>query len=615
MKHVLKFQKHDFLFDNGLVNLCLLYNDFSRRNVSSLENASLQLLDTQLIIKGDKETLDKLFVQLYKDFASKIIYRTKNYRYYWDAKNHKLIRDKKFDVRGRSSGNDIKRLTEYKTLKELGITKEHLLNEIHKLFPLPPNGSSKKDLEEQNSNTKKLLKDNFAIKKLNRINGNTKLNVYQTDRELYCKELRLTRKNEPEIPKKQCFICNSDGAYLKFDSSVYMFNDAEVYFSDKLIKDNPKIGKWAYFIYRLGARIGRYYSETAIGNYYYLHSYSLRNLYDIKDNINIRDERVKIKDYKTKEEMEGTSNFYFIEDKDAPFRDFNFYTYGKKDKLLKLLLGIYLEYTFQKERVLDDYAFDIFKGGSIVSFSEKTIKNSLGVYSDLDRLFRFFHTLQNIHISTKKIEKQSLLSFLAQKKGEQGVRSLLTLCAKGATINKDDKEKILFQSLASAILDFKKLHKYYFQVQFNLLILKMKNKSQAVLPDSLKEFEDVYVKFVEGDDSPDRLINKLCYLVGREIGRFLGHNENKDLIFNLRAVNNKEQLISFLRDFRFRYLKEQDDNGMKNFNFHRDFNQGFDSLLNIIANDKSILMIRDYLALYVISGYEIGLYHSKKEED
>jgi hypothetical protein len=293
-------------------------------------------------------------------------------------------------------------------------------------------------------------------------------------------------------------------------------------------------------------------------------------------------------------------------------------TYGNKDRLLKLLLGIYLEFTNKKESEKNNYDFDIFKGSSIISFEEKKkIKNNLELYSELNKLFRLFKELQDQRnsIETKKIDALPLLDFLAKKGTIGKFDCLLTLYAKGSNVNQEDSDKVLYQNLIESFLTFRTLHNYYFQIQFNLFTLKNmdEKKHPFVLPESLKDFEDTYIKFTQGDDSEDLLIHKLCYIVGKEIGRFLGHIENKDLIFMLRAVNNKEQLVGFLRDFRFKHLKEHNEEENE-FNFSKDFHSSFDALLSIVANNKKIFLIRDYLALYTISGYSKGQYYKNKKD-
>ncbi|MBD3363136.1 hypothetical protein GF362_05430 [Candidatus Dojkabacteria bacterium] len=282
-------------------------------------------------------------------------------------------------------------------------------------------------------------------------------------------------------------------------------------------------------------------------------------------------------------------------------------------------MGLYLEFTNKKQTAKEEYDLDIFKGSSIISFEEKNIKNNLESYSELNKLFRLFKELQDNKnkIQTKKIDALPLLDFLTKKGSIGKFDCLLTLFANGANINQEDSDKILYQNFIETFLSFKPLHSYYFKFQFNLFTLQNmdEKKHPFVLPKSLKDFEDTYIKFTQGDDSEDLLIHKLCYIVGKEIGRFLGNTDNKDLIFVLRAVNNKEQLVSFLRDFRFKHLKEEgDEDGDEGFKFSKDFHPSFDALLNIVANNKKIFLIRDYLALYVISGYSTGQYYKNKKE-
>lgn len=602
----LKFYKRDFLFDNGIVNILLALEELIKENVINENDFNIKFTSSYLSITGYREVLDSLYKQVYIKIASKIIHWTNNHRYYWDENNKKLVLQKKFDLAGRSSGNDIKRiaLKNQKTLKELNITSEDLIQQLNVLFPessfedkLPINKSNK---EKQILTINQLLKENFSIPDINSITIDSKLQVFKSLKELAEIEFNITIGNNIKDAHK-CFICNEDIGFLEFNTNVHMF-DASF--------GNQKIGKWAYLIYRAGTRIQRYFNESDKKQYFYLHSYSLINLYEIKKRIQVQDSKVVVKNKDGIEETKS-NNFHFFHD--IELDKYNFYTYGQNDRLLNLLVGIYKTQKIEAKKASNsgDLDLDIFENSSIASFSDNGIvKDALSFYNKLSTLFRLFEHLEQKTRTTRKSENLPLFDLLFKKGSLFNNLSLIQLFANGATTNKDDKDKILLQSWVDKFLNFQPLHDIYLILQFNLLTMSNDGKT-PLLPDELSSFEEAYIQLTIGSNSPEALIHSLAHKVGREMGRFLGFTKNKDLLFTLRAVNNRDQLVQFIRDFRFKYLKESKSEDNNDFNFAKDFNENLDLLLNIIANNKKIEMIRDYLALYCISGYSIGSYHSR----
>lgn len=598
----LVFQKRDFLYDNGLVNLYLLYQNLLKKGLDC--KSKIILNESSIIIEGteNEKLLDSI---LFSYLESIFSFHPKNRRLYWDRNTNCIIEAPTLNVKG-ATKQEMKHKYIYENITTLTtgegnvLTLQYLKDQIVSNFP-----QYQKDI------------DADSIKQL--IDKKGSVSILCTLKEYIEKEIGK-RKQQISNAKSTiiCTVCNQNLATTKFSSLTHPFDDGSSLFSDYLSVSGQAICEKCNLIYQLGSRKAHYYSEESqeMQHYFYLHSYSLLNLYEIKNALQINEDKIEVYDEKKNTNKTKANNFHFFSSTNS-ISKYSISSNGNNDKLLKLLVGIFKELTTKEKSWTNIEDTNVFEGSSIVYFSDtKSGKSSLSSYDKLSDMFKLFVDFCERFVAIPGNETISIFD-LFFRRNDKSV-SIINKIAEGGATHLDDYDRPYFQDFVNTFLTFKPLHSYYYKFQFYLL---KHMEKKGTLPESLKEFEEAYITFTQGKDSPDLLIHELCYRVGREIGRFLGFlgEKNKDLIFVLRAVNNQEQLIAFLRDFQFKYLKDKETQvNNQTFKFSTsedkniDFFNSFESLLEIVAHNRNITMIRDYLALYIISSFSRQIYFSKK---
>src|SRR5690606_17067562 len=116
----------------------------------------------------------------------------------------------------------------------------------------------------------------------------------------------------------------------------------------------------------------------------------------------------------------------------------------------------------------------------IVSFTDNGIvKDNVSFYSKLSKLFSLFSHLEQKAVKTKKNEALPLFDLLFKSGSIPPYSSnscLIQLFATGASLNKDDKDRVTFQRLIERFLNFQPLHDIYLTLQFNLLSMSNEDK-------------------------------------------------------------------------------------------------------------------------------------------
>jgi len=114
----MKLYIKDFIFNNGLVNFYMLLN----------QKYQIKLESNYLEFELDDNDFNDILDWFLDEFD--IVYQTDNDRVYFDEQLKKFILDKKFDVSGKSNGNDVKNVYSYKTTTDLNLSRD----EIQSLF-------------------------------------------------------------------------------------------------------------------------------------------------------------------------------------------------------------------------------------------------------------------------------------------------------------------------------------------------------------------------------------------------------------------------------------------------------------------------------------------------
>jgi hypothetical protein len=99
---VKKYQPKDMIFNNGIVNL---YRFLEDRNL----DIKIEFNRSSFVLSMNEEKSEEIYLKLLQGFFKeyKIVHQTKNNRWFFDEKKQNFILDKRFDVVGKSSGNDI----------------------------------------------------------------------------------------------------------------------------------------------------------------------------------------------------------------------------------------------------------------------------------------------------------------------------------------------------------------------------------------------------------------------------------------------------------------------------------------------------------------------------
>lgn len=96
-------------------------------------------------------------------------------------------------------------------------------------------------------------------------------------------------------------------------------------------------------------------------------------------------------------------------------------------------------------------------------------------------------------------------------------------------------------------------------------------------------------------------------ILGDGLGLFCSDTDSKNLLFKLRNIKNKTQLLSFFKEFEFLILKESDKAKIP-----KEFNN---SLEIVLSNLNGWETIRDYMAIYAIIKFKNAEYAKKTKEN
>ncbi len=560
------FRPRDVFYNNGIVNFYgyLLKKGWVVPKLS--EHNALELS-----FERDRE--DEIYSTFLNDFIgmNNIVYQTDNDRWYWNDQQGKFQWDKRFDVKGRASGNDIKHgVYKYVYSDGLDVPQEQL----SKLF--------KEFLTQGN------VKDKAYLEVLNKLQSGDNVQLV----------LHIT-KDEAIANFARYF---ADGPILGMDSKIHQFEDGQSYFRDMFPNQKGKIDRWDALIYWYGSRIKRFFN----GEYYmYPNSYDLDSLYRMKREMDIRDDAVERFDEKTGQNKKLPTNMEIAEQLSSDgITNRNFYI-SKSEQEFELKFFMYLfSFIYHIE---DDYlnnADDIRTRGrkeelynclqrlTFVTYTEDgDMKSSLNEYSKAYDLIKFFEQLKSYEIDGGY---SNLFFYLSQ---------LITAISLSKS-HKEENQNIKF--FAGNMLNFRDLRKNYLEASYDAL----KNNSYT-LGKALYNFEKLYLDKINGGEKYMNLHEK-AKVLGDGIGKFASdlQNSGKDLLFGLRGIKNHKQFVSYFKDLKYVVLKNQDSG----FGPSKDFTDTLSQLLEELDREPDNWeIVRDYTAIYAIDKYRNVNYAKLKE--
>lgn len=561
----------DVFFNNGIINV-LEYLE-----TGELESLDYTFQNNKLIFRFDKKNEDEIYNKLLENFINRnnIVFLTDNDRIYWSTEKNSFIKDKKFDVQGKASANDVKYLYNYISPREINVSTQELY-ETFKKFAVENNLKDK----EINDFKKCLIDEETSYFKPSDKKGIPLHMTKQKGISNFAEYLA----GKPELP---------------FDSKVHQFEDGGFCFRDMLFNKNNIIKKWDALIYWYGSRIKRLFYLSSDSSYYiYINSSNLHALYQLKSYLKIYDDRFEIRDETTGKIKALPTNIdlYTTLSKDG-IKNSNFYISSSQQEfqlkvLLYLFSVVYHIEDYYQNRVKDERRkkqkeelFNSLKDIVFFTYTENgSMKSSLSEYSKAYRLFKLFNEMISIKI---RDSDASLFKYLSD---------LMTVIS----LSKSEKEENLnIKRFADNLLNFRHLRKNYFEAVYDIL----KNDKKVGVGKDLATFENLYLDFI-GRGEMEMNLHMQSKKLGDEIGLFVSTIEDENLLFKLRNVKNFKQLVSYFKDLKYSALKNQEDE-----RFTREFNEILVKTLDELDEcPENWELVRDYIAIYAIDKYKIVNY-------
>lgn len=568
------YKHKDMIFNNGIVNL---YHFLQNKNL----DIDVELDTSFLSLKMNDEKSEEIYFKILRGFFKeyKIVHQTKNNRWFYDDKREDFILDKRFDVVGKSSGNDIlSGVYSYKIVDDSekeNIQKKYL--NFCKKYNWQPDLKKIKvsDIEKELNLDKNLDKDIKLHKVLYYLDSHREhLNVPNGNNEVV---LAITL-DEGVQNFTQYFVKDK---VLKLDSKIHTFEDGQGSFHD-MVKPpkNYKIDKWKALIYWFGGRVQRFYNYSY---FIYPNSSNLKALEKFKEFLKIDDKNIQIRDKKGELKTIGTNiDFYKRLSTDGIYNQ-NFYI-SKSEEEFEVKFFMYLfsiiyhieeqyEKANRRRKATRKEIYDALQQISFVVYTDDgTFKTSFSEYTKAYQLIKFFELLK----------ENALFDYLADV--------LVTF-----SMSQGSKEiNLNLQRWCQNLLNFSSLRREYYMASFNIL----KNDSKS-FGKKLFSLEAHYLKKLLG--GKDMNIHEQSKKLGDGIGHYCAELGDKDLLFKLRNVKNYKQLIAYFRDLKFSILKNEEKA-----KFSKEFNDSLSEMLENIEPNWEI--VRDYIAIYAIDKYRAVAY-------
>lgn len=568
-KFVIKeFTKRDVFYNNGLVNLKAYLETYS------IEGLCCELNNEKLILKYPEGMDDTYYNDIFKGFIinNNIVFHTDNDRLYWDRDNNRFIYNRKYDVKGKSSGNDVKNLYKYITPTEIGKSTEEFFNEYMEFT------------KQDSSNNKNVVEDTKMFKKgsLFKKENQCKIPILMTKSEAIESYIEYSVK----------------GNMLKFDSKIHQFEDGGDCFRDMIDNKNNFIDKWDALIYWYGVKMKRYYNSSY---FIYLNSIDLLALYEMKEHLDINDDSITVKDEKKGKVKSIPTNVDLAKQLISDGIDNENFYISNSVKEFEIKFFMYLASNIY--HIEESYEN---------TSTERVRKRKEKLYNNLPKISFVIYTedgnmKSQLEEYTKGYKMMMFLNKLLETKhSDSTLFKYLSNLITSITMSKSEYEKINLniKKFCDNVLKFADLRKVYYEVSFKIL-----KNNKKTLGAGLYEFENLYLNEIKRGDYVMSLHSK-SKKIGDEIGVFAANLDDKDLLFKLRNVKNYKQMVTYFRDLKFTVLKKQSEA-----KFTKEFNAIMEELLvNMEDESDSWEIIRDYIAIYAIDKYKAVVYAKKLEK-
>ncbi len=577
---VKKFSARDVFYNNGLVNL---YGYIKRCN---LDECECDLTSAELVVKTSMGNEESLYYQLLDNFIveNQIVHLTDNDRLYWWKEKNRFVIDKKFDVEGKSSPNDVKYLYDNIKAGDLNLTTEELYN-LYNEFIKDKNVKPKEKEEH---------KKYFFDKDNENLKGEDKVSI------------PLYMTIEKAVSNFSKYLVKND--ILPFDSKIHQFEDGGDCFKDMLINKDCVIDKWDALVYWYGSRIGRFFSSAY---YIYLNSLDLASLYLYKSNLDISNKKAKYKVERTGEIKEANTNVNTEKQQAQLGRDgiknsAFFISNSQQEFQLKFFMYLFSSIYHIKDdyetKIKDERrkrgAQELYRSIHDITFVTYTedgaLKSSLSEYT---RAYRLFQLFEKLVLCERESGDGNQLKYFGD---------LITAIKR----SKPDKaENNNIKVFCENILSFRLLRSNYYEASFDIL----RDDEKRTLGKGLYLLEKIYLEFLERSEI-EMSLHERSQKLGEEIGLFAADIREENLLYKLRGIKNYKQFVAYISELKFTVLKHSKKQNEGSLQFTKEFNETLLSVLNELEKEqKQWELVRDYVAIYAIDKYRSVSYAKSKK--
>ncbi|BDH78948.1 hypothetical protein MTTB_03270 [Methanothermobacter tenebrarum] len=555
----INFNKHDFLYDNGLVNiLSEMRSDERFENIDEYtvryRNSDFRLKDTSLEFKGTFEDLKEAYFILRSIYYSRVFEETQNYKPYYDPRIDDVVIRPKLNVKPFLQRSERTR----DLLPKISVPKEKL--EFLK----------KREMEVKRNFDKKIGKNeslqygksgNVMIhlepEELGEKIAHKVKEIHEGDECFFC-GLKYSKYLDAESKKEKKFTILSSNLIFDFGTG-----DSKPSFRDLRARKDITACFMCDLIYRYGL-LNNYFHNN---NVFIIAAPSLRFLYHVKRKLKIPADYL--------EESNNRSNFILAGD------------FAATDVYSKLLLLIYKV----KSKILDR---DDLSYLSIFYFivTSRSV-DYLQVYSRLSYISEFFEKTGDIKNSSNTSFLKTLINYAYYK-----------------NISKFEVKNLPRKELSRRILLGLPLDPVIMDLSFYNLSL---DNPSGLNPSLLYQFLEEYLEVTKMTELKE--LHKICRLVGDRIGYFAAQYGNKDILYPLREIGNLEGLTEFFKNLEYEVMKE-DAGAIWNSKANetgKKYSELIHDILEEADNNKKILLIKNYLAIYAIQKYLAAKYAKNKE--
>lgn len=548
VEKLLIFQKRDFLYDNGLVNMFLTlkqdprFDNISERMVK-YKNTEILLNNLEMKISGKSKEIEEIYFILRSIYYSNVFEETDNNKPYYDPEKNKVV---------------IRPVLNVKPFLQRSERTKDLLPTI--------SVSEKKfeELKKEEEEAKKIFEGKISGK-LQYGSRGTKVFTYLRPNMLGD---NISGKVQDFIKGESCAFCNSKYTkYLTTDGKKKSFSitstnlifdfgtgDKKPCFRDYRSKNDISICFFCDLIYRYGLTKNYFVNN----NVFIVSGPSLNYSHNLKITLRINDEPLPV---------ESRLKTNFLEKGSFAATDIS-------SRLLVLLFKIYNKIISRDELAQINVFYFIVTSRGI---------DDLRNYNRMSYISKLFNKTNDIKSGDpsrpflNQLINYAYYKNITKFETKNRPREILT----GEILNG--------MPIDSTIMDLS----YYNMALDNPSIL-----NPILLYEFLKEYLEV-IGMVEL-----KKLHEISMIVGNRIGYFAATSNNKTLLYQLREIGNLEGLTEFFKDLEYEILKE--DAGAiwnKKLDDQERYSDYINKILNDVQSNRDTLLARNYLGIYAVQKY------------